>query len=145
MKYVLVTIFGVFISLYVGLLFIPKASGDVPVLKEIKEASIFQIGAFNILEDATSLANQYKGQVFNIDSKYYVYLSVLCNKSNIDRLTKYLEKNNIEYFIKHKSIDDDFFQELYKYEELMLNSTSDVAFLELNKKVINIYKENYEN
>ena len=72
---------------------------------------------------------------------YYVYASILSDSQNIEHMINYLNENNIYYYVKNITASEAFKNELYKYEELMKSTVSDVAFLELNEKILDLYEE----
>ena len=60
-------------------------------------------------------------------------------------MMRYLDNSKIYYYIKIINISDTLKDNVFKYEELMKSTTSDVAFLQLNKKILELYGEEYEN
>lgn len=104
----------------------------------------FQIGAYESLENATDISKVYDGIVVKQDKVYLVYAAILSNTKNIERMMKLLDENNIYYYTKVIDIDTKLNEELRKYEELMLKTTSEVAFKKLVHQYIKLYGELYE-
>lgn len=104
----------------------------------------FQIGAYESLENATDISKVYDGIVVKQDKVYLVYAAILSNTKNIERMMKLLDENNIYYYTKVIDIDTKLNEELRKYEELMLKTTSEVAFKKLVHQYIKLYGESYE-
>lgn len=144
----LITIFlGVVTSVMIGVLFIDETSSKTvkPVSGSYGALVAFQLGAYSTLEQANKEAEEKNGIVVKDDIHYLVYSSLLSNTSNIERMMKYLDDKNIYYYVKTIDANDEFTSELYKYEEMMKSSTSDIAFLKLNSKILELYGEYYEN
>lgn len=104
----------------------------------------FQIGAYESLDNATDISKVYDGTVVKQDNVYLVYVAVLSNTKNIERMMNMLDENNIYYYTKVIDIDTKLNEELRKYEELMLKTTSDVAFKKLVYQYIKLYGETHE-
>lgn len=104
----------------------------------------FQIGAYESLDNATDISKVYDGTVVKQDNVYLVYVAVLSNTKNIERMMNILDENNIYYYTKVIDIDTKLNEELRKYEELMLKTTSDVAFKKLVYQYIKLYGETHE-
>ena len=60
---------------------------------------------------------------------------------NIENMSKYLRKNNIEFYLRDINIEDKYLvNELNEYERIMDND-NEIVFLEVNKLIIEKYKE----
>jgi len=60
-------------------------------------------------------------------------------------MSNYLDKNNIAYYIRDIEINSSILKkEISEYENIM-DSNSEVVFLELNKMITKIYKESLWN
>ncbi len=57
----------------------------------------------------------------------------------------HLDKKGIKYFLKIVNTSEEFKDSLLQYEEMMKRTTSNIAFLELNKRIMDIYEASYEN
>ncbi len=133
-------------SLVVGTLFL-NVSGEedvVPVLKEGNIAKAFQTGTYSDFEEASREAGLKKGIVVADNDNYHVYVSILNNDNNIEKMANYLDDLHVYYYIKTIDIPDNFKDTLNKYEDLMKTSTSIVAFNQLNKKILEGYNNAHE-
>lgn len=147
MKRFIYVMVPILFSIFVGSMFM-EVSGDseaIPVIGDSNSVKIFQTGVYTNRDEAEKEASLKKGIVISENENYNVYAAILKNESNINRMMKYLDDKNIYYYIKDKSIDSAFIDTLSKYEDLMLTSTSSVAFLQLNKKILERYELIYEN
>lgn len=136
----------VLFSIFLGTLFMQVSDNpvEVPVVTESNVAKIFEIGTYKSLEEAEKEASIKKGIVIQEEDYYKVYVSILKRTSNIERMISYLNENNIYFDLKDITIDEVFLTILEKYENLMDNSTSTIAFIQLNKKILERYKSLYE-
>ena len=102
----------------------------------------FQIGVYTSEETASIYALKYKNSIVIKDEELYrVYVAILKNQSNIDDLSKYLNSNNIDYYIKDIEIkNNDIAKKIKEYENIM-DSNNEMVFLEINKMIMDTYKE----
>ncbi len=146
MKNLFALILGCVISVLVATLFMPTAKyseEDIPVMKEIT-VKAFQLGAYQAMDAAQAMAEKHHGIVVSSNGYYTVYASILSNEANVAKMMAYLEKDNIYYYVKSISTSEEFNTELQKYEEMMMSTTSDIAFQELNKRILDLYEATYE-
>lgn len=118
-----------------------NAKTETPVISTNTSLKAFQLGAFKEESSATELALKYDAKVINENGYFYVYYSVLKDEANINKMINCLDHKKIYYYIKEVGASENYKNELTKYEELMKNTTSEIAFSELNKKLISIYSE----
>lgn len=147
MKNVLAVSVGVIISILIGSLFMKVSSKpeQVKFVNANNETKAFQIAAFNTLETALKEAENKKGIVIKDNDYYCVYIAILKDQENINKMISYLNDINTYYYIKNIEINNDLSDELIKYEELMKNTTSNVAFLKLNEQILKLVGDNNEN
>ena len=102
----------------------------------------FQIGVYTDYGVAVSYKEKYDNSIIIKDNELYrVYAAILKNNNNIESMSKYLKKNNIEFFLRDVSIEDKILvNELDEYERIM-NNNNEIVFLEVNKLIIEKYKE----
>ena len=146
MKSIIASILGVCCAILIGSLFM-KQSGEVevPVMNVLSNPKAFQLGAYKDINVAQNQIDTVGGIIVSDSEYHYVYYAILADEANIDRMTDYLNNKNIYYYIKDINANDVFLNELTRYEELMKDTTTDIAFMELNKKILSIYGDNYEN
>lgn len=134
-KSLIVLIIGIFLGYYFN---------DTYKIKSIftNKYKAFQIGVYTDYNTANTYSKKYKDSIIIKDNELYrVYLSILRNKNNIENMSKYLNKNNIEYYLKDIEIKDkNIIKELKEYENLM-DSNNEIVFLEINKIIMEKYKE----
>lgn len=146
MKHAILTAFPFILSIVLCIIFMDTANEEknIPVISEVLIAKTFKTGVFDNLEEAEKEANLKKGIVISNNEKYEVIIGILKRSSNLERMIDYLDEKNTYYYIEDTHITDSFNDILNKYEELMNSSTSSVAFLQLNKKILERYKILYE-
>ena len=141
MKQILTVSLAIFVSIIIGSLFmrISTDETDIPVMNETKNIKAFQVGVYTSEENATKEAELKKGLVVQENEYYYVYVAILGEQINIDKMTNYLNQNSIYYYIKDITVSEEFKQELFAIESMMFTTTSEVAFLQLNTKILESY------
>lgn len=146
MKQILTVSLAVFVSILIGSIFmhISTEETDIPVMNETKNIKAFQVGVYTNAENATKEAELKKGIVVQENEYYYVYVAILGEQINIDKMTSYLNQNSIYYYIKDINVSEDFKQELFSLENMMFTTTSEVAFLQLNTKILESYGDKHE-
>lgn len=143
MKNLISLILAVLLAVGIGSLFMKSTSTDQEMDTMVNSSTnlkAFQVGAFTNKESAMELATSLDAKIIHDESYYYVYYGILSKSENIEKMIKYLNDNNIYYYVKNIDASLAFKDELLKYEELMKETTSDIAFIELNKRILDIYE-----
>ena len=134
-KISLVFIFGIAIGYYINY---------INIIDDIFSSyyKAFQVGVYTNYDAAITYSSKYSNSIIVRDNELYrVYVSILKNKDNIESMSNYLDKLGIEYYLKEISVDNkEIKSKIDDYESLM-NSESEIVFLELNKMIIDTYKE----
>ncbi|MDE6142342.1 MAG: hypothetical protein K2G03_07030 [Bacilli bacterium] len=146
MKNIIAIILGCGVSILVALFFMPhtEEASSIPVMSEITTKTV-QVGVFLNEDKAISEANRLDARVIKENGYYYLYYSVLSEDENIQKIMEHLDKSGIKYFLKAVNTSQEFKDNLIQYEEMMKHTTSSVAFLELNKRIMDMYEASYEN
>ena len=144
MKKLLCILLGILSAFTISKYFIGEDSIPAISLEEANTAYIFQIGVYNNRSKAESLSKNNKGIVIEKDNKYYVYVGILKNKNNINKLKTILDKKNIKYYQKEEQVNNIFYTKLEELENLMENTKTEVAFNKINETILDYYKETYE-
>lgn len=102
----------------------------------------FQIGVYTDYGIASAYKEKYSNSIIIKDNELYrVYAAILKDNNNIENMSKYLRKNNIEFFLRDINIEDKILvNEINEYERIMDNK-NEIVFLEVNKIIIEKYKE----
>lgn len=146
MKNLLAVILGFGASVLVALFFMPHTEEEavIPVMNEVTTKAI-QVGVFLNEDKALSEANRLDARVIKEDGYYYLYYSVLSDTENINKIKNHLDSSGIKNFTKVISTKTEFQDNLWQYENMMKKTTSNIAFLELNKRIMDLYEASYEN
>lgn len=146
MKNIIAIILGCCASILVALFFMPhtEEASSIPVMSEITTKAL-QVGVFLNEEKALTEANRLEARVIKEKGYYYLYYSVLSEDENIQKIMEHLDKKGVKYFLKVVSTPQEFKDNLIQYEEMMKHTTSNIAFLELNKRIMDMYEAAYEN
>lgn len=134
-KSLIVFVIGIFLGYYVN---------DTFKIKDIfsNKYKAFQIGVYTNLDTANIYSEKIKDSIIVKDNELYrVYAAILKEQDNIDNMSKYLNDNNIEYFIKEIEINDKVLNNTLKEYENIMDSNNEIVFLEINKMIIEKYKE----
>ena len=134
-KSLIVFVIGIFLGYYVN---------DTFKIKDIfsNKYKAFQIGVYTNLDTANIYSEKIKDSIIVKDNELYrVYAAILKEQDNIDNMSKYLSDNNIEYFIKEIEINDKVLNNTLKEYENIMDSNNEIVFLEINKMIIEKYKE----
>ena len=101
----------------------------------------FEVGVYTNKEAANTIRSKYNSAIVVKDDELYrVYVSILKDETNIDKMSKYLKNNNVDFYKKEISISDiNVKNKIDNYERIM-NNNSEVVFLELNKLIIESFE-----
>lgn len=133
-KPIIVLLLGIFFGFYIS------ESKTLDIFKTNYKA--FQVGVYTNLDAATTYSTKYKNATIIQDNELYrVYVAILKNNNNIESMSKYLDSQGINYYLKEINIEDkDLKKKINEYESIM-NSDNEVVFLEINKMIMETYKE----
>lgn len=102
----------------------------------------FQVGVYTSLEAANTYRTKYKDSIVIKDKELYrVYVSILKDNNNIESMKKYLDKNNISYYLKDIEINNNEIKKEIKEYESIMDNNNEIVFLEVNKMIIEKYEE----
>lgn len=107
----------------------PVPSGNVVAI---------QIGVFTKSENAEAMKKNYGGIVSKDGDLYRVYYAVLSEDANIDFVTKYLQNQGINYYLKNITLENDILKRCEEYEVLM-QKTNEETKLAINKEILKLY------
>ena len=102
----------------------------------------FQVGVYTTEELANTYKSKYKNAIVIKDNELYrVYVAILRKENNIENMSNYLNKNNIDYYIKEINISDKNLKNTINEYESIMNNNSEIVFLEINKMIMERYEE----
>ena len=135
LKFIIVFIIGIFLGYYVS-----YTNSIKDIFTSYYKA--FQVGVYTNLDAAITYSSKYEDAIIIEDNELYrVYVAILKDQDNIENMSKYLNTHGIDYYLKDISINNkDVKKEIQGYESLMDNE-SEVVFLEINKMIMETYKE----
>ena len=144
MKNILAVTFGVIISVIIGSLFMKVSnnpSDSSTLVNYENNIKAFQVAAYTSIQAAEEEDKNKNGIVIKDDDYYCVYIAILRDSSNVNRMIKYLNDTQTYYYVKNIDLSSDIQDNLTKYEELMKNTNSDVAFIKLNNQILKMVGE----
>ena len=101
----------------------------------------FQIGVYTDYNVANIYKNKFNSIIVKDNELYRVYAAILKDSNNIENMSKYLRSNNIDFYLKDININNkNLVSDINKYENIM-DSNNEKVFLEVNKLIIEKYKE----
>ena len=102
----------------------------------------FQVGVYTDISIANTYKTKYENAIVVKDNELYrVYVAILKDNKNIEDMCSYLNRNNIEYYIRNVEIKDKNLKNKIKEYESIMNSDSQIVFLEVNKMIMESYEE----
>ena len=106
----------------------------------------FQVGVYTDISIANTYKTKYENAIVVKDNELYrVYVAILKDNKNIEDMCSYLNRNNIEYYIRNVEIKDKNLKNKIKEYESIMNSDSQIVFLEVNKMIMESYEESLWN
>lgn len=102
----------------------------------------FQVGVYTDYEVANLYSTKYNNSIIVKDNELYrVYVAILKNQKNIEDMITYLTNKDIDFYLKDIRVENiDVKKEIENYEAIM-NNESEIIFLEINRKIMETYKE----
>ena len=100
----------------------------------------FQVGVYTSLDAANTYKTKYKDAIVVVVSEETGKVSI-ANKDNINNMSNYLSKNDVDFYLKDISISNNNLKHKIKEYESVMNNENEVVFLELNKMIINECEE----
>lgn len=133
-KSLIILLFGIFLGYYV--------CETKPLVLFKTNYKAFQVGVYTSMDAATTYSSKYKNAIIIQDNELYrIYVAILKDKDNIESMSRYLDSQGIDYYLKDLSIDDKNFKKtIAEYENVMSNE-NEIVFLEINKMIMEKYKE----
>lgn len=133
-KSLIILLFGIFLGYYVC------ETKPLEIFKTNYKA--FQVGVYTSMDAATTYSSKYKNAIIIQDNELYrIYVAILKDKDNIESMSRYLDSKGIDYYLKDLSIDDKNLKKtITEYENVMSNE-NEIVFLEINKMIMEKYKE----
>ncbi|NLL02413.1 MAG: hypothetical protein GX265_05280 [Mollicutes bacterium] len=142
MKRIIPYILSLILGALFGYLLFQDADFDLKeVFANTINAKAFQIGVFNNEDGAKKLKEKYPDAIIVTDEDVFrVYYSILTNDEVINKMEKYLTKQNINYYIRNITINDEaLIKALIEYESAML-SGSEKVLISLNSLIMTSYQ-----
>lgn len=102
----------------------------------------FQVGVYTSLEAANTIRTKYNNSIVIKDNELYrVYVAILKNNNNIEYMSNYLKNKGIDYYLKDINITDKHIKKQINEYETIMNNENELVFLEVNKMIMERYKE----
>jgi len=102
----------------------------------------FQIGVFNVYENALKLKEEHSSSfIYNDDSKYRVFIAIYQDQEIINNMQEYYQNNNVNVYLKEINTNDNFIEKLNKYESLLKESNDLETYVMANKNILKAFSD----
>lgn len=110
-----------------------------------RDAYLFQVGVFKSEKNALKRTNSFSSSIMILENDYYhVYTHIFTNKSLAEIIKKYYDENDIKYYLKKIVIDENLYEEISEYQELLLDTNDIEKMNKSSQNLLNIYKNYME-
>lgn len=114
------------------------------VMESFGNIYLLQYGSYinrTVMEENIKRLDDYI--IYEEDNKYYVHVGVFTNLETAMKMQKILKDMNIHTYIKNDYISDHaIISDIAKLDQELLNETNDTKIIEINKKMLKIFKNN---
>lgn len=101
---------------------------------KVKVISVFQTGVFSNYDEAL-LASDSKNKIFFDGKLYHIYDSIVSDEETKEKMIDFYTSNNIDYYVKTKYVEDDVYEDINRYSELIRMSDNDTLKI-INKQIV---------
>lgn len=102
----------------------------------------FQVGVFSIYENAQKLALTFdNAYIYQDNDKYRVFLAIYQDPEIVSYMSDYYESKNVSVYLKNINPNDEFIEELNKYEVLLKKSNNKTNYIDANKNILATFRE----
>ncbi len=109
------------------------------------DAYLFQVGVYKNEENALSRAHSFDSSITIKENNFYhVYTHIFVDYNLANKVKEYYEKNEINFYVKRLEIDDNLYEQLYEYQELLFNTSDLEVINKFSQNLLNIYKNYME-
>lgn len=110
-----------------------------------KEAYLFQVGVYKNENNALFCAQNFDSFIIIKENKFYhVYTHIFVDYNLVNKVKEYYEQNEINFYVKRLEIDDNLYEQLYEYQELLINTSDLEVINKFSQNLLNIYKNYME-
>ncbi len=138
-KYIISIILAIISGTLFGLYMFEDIKNE-PILvnEESYKITVFQMGVFSDKENALNYVNTLNTAVIYQENNYYkVFSAAYNNELLISNLENYYLANNVNYILKELIIDNDKYEKLIEYENLLTQSENMEVIFKTNELILN--------
>ena len=106
-----------------------------------KNLTVFQVGAYRNLSNANLKALEKDGIVYKENDTYNVLIAAYSNDDVIIKMQNYYDNLGEEYYLKKIHVDDEYLDLISRYENMILYSSDESIYSNLNKLLISSIEE----
>ena len=106
----------------------------------------FQVGAYTKKDNAEEFLREIpSGIIIEEDNLYKVYACIYKNIDLVNKMVVYLENKGINVYLKTLPVTKKFYNILSNYEKIVLNSSLDSIYDQVNNSILTSYIESLNN
>lgn len=119
----------------------PNSTIPTVVTEEI--LSFLQIGVYSNMDSMKKNLSKLESYIYEEkDGKYYVYIGIIKNSSNLEKIKGIYKNMGYDIYVKEFGVkNSDFIEELNKYEQLISGTSDEKTIKTAVTEIINKYKE----
>ena len=141
-KFLIVIISAIIIGSIFSIYIYKGIDTSFAITKLDKDVTLFQAGVYKSLENAVLLSKKYDSSVIiNDDDLFRVYIGIARDKEVIQAYKNYYDLNNINYYEKKEKLKTKCINEIEKYERMIKTSFNSETYNNINKILLNYYKD----
>lgn len=109
-----------------------------------EDNKIYTLEVLNTFDynEASKINKKYKSSMLLQDNNgYHVILAIYNNIDIINKMLVYYEDNNIDVYLNKIECNKEFLSKLNKYEDIINNIDNLELYNDINKNILNMYKE----
>ena len=110
---------------------------------EVTKIYYAQIGAYKNEENVSKVTKNLKNYCLEkIDDTYHIYVGVSIYKENIEKIKEIYTKNGNNIYVRESLMNNEkVLNSIKKYDELLLTTYDKDTIIEIEKEILNKYKE----
>lgn len=143
MKKLLPILLGLIVGLFFTKIFYTSYNASY-VFNENTKIYVFQQGVYSSLESVEQNVNLNYYIYEKNNDMYYVYAGFTSKQENVEKLKGFFEKKGYSIYVKEINIPSNYFTEVLKQYDLLLERTEDETIIEtINASILSEYEEEY--
>lgn len=142
-KIAIVILLGVLVGVSFAIYMFSDVEKSVAaVMSDDYIVTAFQIGVYSVYDNALNASKTHTNSyIYHDEDKYRVFLAIYQDQEIISLLENYYSNENINVYLKKMSANNEFIDELKKYEQLLKQSGNLETYLKANKNILKVFED----